>query len=104
MDELALPGNGANPPEDSSESTDAERTLKKIENVTGLVALKVLTPAQGNTMIAGFRTILSHQKPQAANQAGPSARKKMDPKILSLLLTPDQLDWLKENGDADSEE
>jgi hypothetical protein len=97
MSELTLPGDGAIPPENSIESTEVEKTLKKIEHVTGLVALRVLTPAQGNTMIAGYRTMLSYQKPQAANRAELSTG-QVDPNLLSLLLTAEQRAWHKENG------
>jgi hypothetical protein len=85
------------------EFASAEQCLRCLTQIAGLVAIGMLTPAQGNSMGASYATILQyHQKTQSAPVHGPATADVMQAlrdhpelaAVLEPLLTDEQLEAL----------
>lgn len=90
---------------------DLETCLRAIGQLPGLVALRLLTPAQANAIRASYREILQHhqQSVNRSSQNGISDASLLDlarqrPEIVSMLeplLTDDQIDLVMKAREGD---
>lgn len=120
MSDLHLPGPpiDENEPDASANSRrpkgripDREECVRAIQQLAGLVALGILTPAQANSIRASYREILNHHDRAhvAAGGAGLADRNVLElarnhPDILSMLesiLTDEQIELVMQDRGGD---